>query len=62
MERKYYAGIGSRLTPAPVLDLMNRIATHLVKKGWTLRSGGADGADTAFASGTWEDDTQLFLP
>ena len=47
----HYAGIGSRETPEVVLNLMKRIATHLAKKGYTLRSGGAKGADTAFEQG-----------
>jgi hypothetical protein len=45
---KYYAGIGSRSTPFDVLGLMRDIAKHLGPKGWCLRSGGAQGADTAF--------------
>lgn len=48
---KAYAGIGSRETPADVLELMGRIAKRLAWKGWTLRSGGAVGADQAFAIG-----------
>lgn len=47
-----YAGIGSRETPPDVLVLMTRIARKLDAIGWTLRSGGANGADTAFAKGT----------
>lgn len=43
-----YTGIGSRATPAPVLDTMRRIARYLAGRGWTLRSGGASGADLAF--------------
>jgi hypothetical protein len=46
-----YAGIGSRATPRDVLALMTRIAKRLDECGWTLRSGGADGADAAFADG-----------
>ncbi len=45
---KYYAGIGSRETPNDILDLMYYLATKLRDTGWTLRSGGAKGADTAF--------------
>ena len=48
---KYYAGIGSRRTPGRVLTLMTRVAIELAKNGWTLRSGGAFGADTAFERG-----------
>ena len=48
---KYYAGIGSRKTPEDVLEFMTRFARVLASKGYILRSGGADGADTAFAKG-----------
>lgn len=51
MPNKTYAGIGSRETPEPVLNQMNRIAVWLQLEGFTLRSGGAVGADTAFESG-----------
>ena len=51
---KYYAGIGSRETPADVLYAMGAIAVRLSYKGWTLRSGGAPGADSAFAQGAWD--------
>lgn len=47
----YYAGIGSRETPEHILKLMNQMAHHLANKGFTLRSGGADGADLAFEIG-----------
>ena len=46
-----YAGIGSRETPNNILHLMDAIATHLSLLGFTLRSGGAPGADSAFESG-----------
>jgi hypothetical protein len=48
---KYYAGIGSRNTPVEIQKLMTKIAIFLSKKGYTLRSGGAKGADTAFEKG-----------
>lgn len=51
MKLKIYAGIGSRETPEPVLKLMFKIAGLLGRKGYTLRSGAADGADTAFELG-----------
>lgn len=47
----YYAGIGSRKTPAHILDVMTAIAIKLELDGYILRSGGAVGADTAFESG-----------
>lgn len=57
---KYYAGIGSRETPPEILHLMTKIATKLEKDGFTLRSGGADGADNAFSLGCTN--KQLFVP
>ena len=51
MEVKYYAGIGSRSTPEDVLDRMYKLAILLAKRSYTLRSGGANGADTAFEKG-----------
>ena len=44
-----YAGIGSRQTPQNVCDFMTQLAVALEKMGYVLHSGGADGADTAFA-------------
>jgi hypothetical protein len=43
-----YAGIGSRQTPENVMILMNKLASHLEQKGYTLNSGNALGADKAF--------------
>jgi len=48
---KYFAGIGSRATPPRVLDVMTAIARKLKGLEWTLRSGGAGGADQAFEAG-----------
>lgn len=45
------AGVGSRKTPPPVLDLMRSVGALLAEDGVTLRSGGAKGADTAFEEG-----------
>lgn len=52
---KYYTGIGSRNTPEPILELMRSIGRKMALIGYTMRSGGATGADTAFADG--HDDT-----
>lgn len=49
---KYYAGIGSRETPADVRRLMAKTASVLSMLGFILRSGGADGADSAFELGS----------
>ena len=46
-----YAGIGARKTPMKIMDHMYHIGETLGQVGWHLRSGGADGADTAFATG-----------
>lgn len=46
-----YCGIGSRITPISILNLMTEIGMYLSSYGWVLRSGGAEGADTAFEQG-----------
>lgn len=46
-----YAGIGSRKTPKHILDIMQYAASYLAAEGWTLHSGGAEGADSAFEKG-----------
>lgn len=50
---RYYTGVGSRESPAVILDLMQEVAFKLANNGYVLRSGGADGADLAFQRG-WE--------
>lgn len=50
-DERAYAGIGSRRTPEDVLGLMRNLAWDLVPLGYKLRSGGAEGADTAFEEG-----------
>ena len=47
----YYAGIGSRTTPDDILDVMTLVAEKLATLGYILRSGGAQGADSAFEKG-----------
>ena len=46
-----YAGIGSRKTPPDDLARMEAVGAILQRQGWTLRSGGAEGADSAFELG-----------
>jgi len=60
-EINYYAGIGSRETPDDVLKLMTKIAEYLRSESYILRSGGADGADSAFEVGAG-DNKEIFLP
>ena len=57
-----YAGIGARATPASVLTDMETIAAWLARTGWTLSSGGADGADSAFAAGAPVGQRTIWLP
>ena len=47
----YYAGIGARKTPSDVLEYMKLQGKLLAEKGYILRSGGAQGADSAFEMG-----------
>lgn len=48
---KAYTGVGSRETPNDILELMESVGFALASQGWTLRSGGAVGADQAFEKG-----------
>ena len=57
-----YAGIGARATPAAVLADMTVMAGWLARTGWHLASGGADGADTAFAKGAPAEQRTIWLP
>ena len=57
-----YAGIGARATPAAVLADMETIAAWLARTGWHLSSGGADGADSAFAAGAPAGQRTIWLP
>lgn len=53
-----YTGVGARATPKGVRDRMTKLASLL--PDWTLRSGGADGADLAFENGALN--KEIFLP
>lgn len=70
-----YAGVGSRETPRDILQAMAHIAIALYGHGFTLRSGGAPGADTAFEKGVhrallqrevngedWGDPKEIYIP
>lgn len=58
---KFYTGIGSRNTPADELEKLTKIAAHLEWLGYILRSGGAEGADTAFEMGVSRPDMKVIL-
>lgn len=48
---KWYTGVGSRETPKEMEDFMQEVGFILAKKGFILRSGCADRADTYFEIG-----------
>lgn len=60
---KFYTGIGSRSTPRDVLYQMSELSLYL-SHTWVLRSGGADGADTAFEQGaiSGNGERRIYLP
>lgn len=61
---KFYAGIGARKAPPEVLNWMIGIGSVMAQHGWILRSGAADGADTAFEKGCDMEKgyKEIFLP
>lgn len=63
---KHYTGVGSRQTPEDIQQLMFDLAFKLSQEGWVLRSGGAEGADTAFEDGATnsfaEHTPEIYLP
>lgn len=50
----WYAGIGSRETPSGVIEMMRALGYNLAARGWCLRSGCAEGADSAFEDGAFD--------
>lgn len=56
-----YTGVGSRKTPPPMLVLMEALAADLRERGYTCRSGHAEGADMAFEAGA-RGQMELYLP
>lgn len=61
---KFYTGVGSRDTPEDIGKLIEDVASRLSLEGWTLRSGGAAGADSFFETGCDSvfGDKKIFLP
>lgn len=60
-----YTGVGSRETPEEILKMMEHVAYRLGSMGWTLRSGCAPGADSAFERGALKNSSpkpELYLP
>lgn len=56
----YYSGVGSRETPAEMGEIISEIAKKLEVLGYTLRSGGAQGADTFFSR--FVNKKEIFIP
>lgn len=61
---KYYTGVGSRQTPPKILCFMQALGVYLGNKGYTLRTGGAQGADNAFEFGARHigSEVDVYLP
>ncbi len=57
-----YAGIGARSTRPSILAAMTVMASWLARLGWHLNSGGAAGADSAFAEGATAERRTIYLP
>ena len=57
-----YAGVGARRTPPAVLTSMRDMARELAALGWHLRTGGATGADSAFAHAAPAGQRTVFVP
>lgn len=64
MIQNFYAGIGSRATPAHMLTAMTDLAAYLAQNDFILRSGGAQGADLAFEFGCDREggEKEIFIP
>lgn len=59
---KYYTMIGSRSTPPEQFNKLVQIARYLKSVGYIVRSGGADGADTAAEIGANNENMNIYLP
>ena len=58
----HYAGVGSRKTPPAFITAITHLASQLSHHGWHLRSGGAAGADNAFARPLNHTQRTLYVP
>ncbi|MEN2982455.1 MAG: hypothetical protein ABDH20_07945 [Thermus sp.] len=61
---KKYAGGGKRALPPEGREAVIKVAMALVRRGWTLRTGGAEGADEAFLLGAkrLHGGVEIYLP
>jgi len=60
MYTNYYTGIGSRKTPESLKPVIKDVAQKMNAIGYTLRSGGAVGADSFFEE--YAERKDIFLP
>jgi len=58
---RYYTGIGSRKTPEKILKIFAKLG-EIYKEKYTLRSGGAPGADLSFEELISPTESTIFLP
>jgi hypothetical protein len=58
---KFYTGIGSRNTPVDQQEKITKIASYLEAIVFVLRSGGAEGADSAFERGVKKPENKIIL-
>ena len=61
---KFYTGVGSRETPLELKEFIFSIVKKLAESGWTLRTGGATGADSFFLESAQISSSpfELYLP
>lgn len=58
----FYTGVGRRNTPKAIQLIQQQLAMDLEGRGYVLRSGGADGSDSAFERGvTVPDYKEIFI-
>ncbi len=64
MELLTFAGIGSRQTPKTIIPVIDEFAEKLTQLNFTLRSGGADGADSFWEKSydKFKGCKEIFLP
>lgn len=58
----YYTLIGSRKTPQNIYELLVKVAIKLKEQGFIVRSGGADGADSAAEEACQYENMNIYLP
>ena len=60
--QRYYTGVGARLTPSDIQDLMKKIGKFLGLQEFVVRPGGPPGADMAFEMGCGSYPKEIYLP